>query len=376
MRWHDAIRLAASGLRGGIVRTLLTILCFSVGVGTVLAVLTLGNAGEDRVEEEIANMGVNKVWIRATDDRHVLTPEDAAILEDITDAPACAGAYMMETAVIGGAPCTIQIVGFDRQMQQVHAPDLLEGRLFSEQDHSEGTPVCIVDAALASRIDGDPVGHWLSVGMRRFRVIGIVEHLPMQTAAGGATAILPLVTLLDAYPAPVNEITLSVQRGQDAQGVAKTALAAMPDGFHADTLADEINAAREVVRIFVMVLIAVAILCMLTGGIGVMNILLVSVRERKREIGLIKALGGTSAQVALLYLLEAAAYSICGGLSGVALGAAMTGLFATWIGLTARLDMTVCILVLSAASLLGLFFGAAPALKAAGLPPVEALEID
>ena len=161
--------------------------------------------------------------------------------------------------------------------------------------------------------------------------------------------------------------------GRRAADVSRLALAALGEGFSAETLENEIDAARQIVRIFVMVLACVAAVCVLTGGIGVMNVLLVSVRERRREIGLLKALGATSAQVGLIFLLEAAAYALLGGLLGTLLGAGMIRLFGGWVGLTAQLTPAETLLTLLAAALLGMGFGVTPAIRAAGLEVVDAL---
>lgn len=376
MIWYDAIRLALSALRGGIFRTLLTILGLGVGVSAVLAVLTLGDAGEERVETEIARLGVDKVWIRAKDDRHELYTADAVQLNAVTKAPACAGAYTAAAVQIDGNASLIQIAGFDASMAYVHAPKLLEGRLISANEQKRGSAVCLIDKALAERLSDKAVGKRITIANRRFRIVGVIKGMTMQAmTAGSGLVILPLNTFLDTFGGQIAEITLSVQRGQSTELVAETALEILSadGGFRADTLENEIDAAREVVRIFVMVLVCVAIVCMLTGGIGVMNVLLVSVRERRREIGLLKAIGGTSTQVGLLFLLEAAAYALLGGLLGVAMGSVMIFAFAAWIGLDATLRLTDAIPVLLGASFLGCLCGVLPALKAARLQPVDAL---
>lgn len=379
MNWRDAIRLAISGLRGGIIRTLLTILGLGVGVGAVLAVITLGSAGEARVEAEIARLGVDKVWIRAKDGSHELQTGDPDALYAATKAPACAGAYTAASVRTGSVSSLTQIAGYDAAMAAVHAPRLQQGRLFTSAEYGEGRTVCLIDQALAERISGEAIGQRITVGNRRFRIIGVVKGMTMQAmSAGSGLIILPLSTFLDTFGGEIAEITLSVQQGQRAELVAEQALLTLSadGGFRADTLENEIDAAREVVRIFVMVLVCVAIVCMLTGSIGVMNVLLVSVRERRREIGLLKAVGGTSGQVGLLFLLEAAVYAILGGTLGLILGAIMIAAFGAWIGLDARLDLLDAFPVLLGAALLGVVFGVAPALKAAALEPVEALRCE
>ncbi len=379
MTWRDALRLALSGLRGGIARTVLTILGLGVGVGAVLTVLTLGDAGQLRVEAEIAKLGVNKVWVRPKDDGHALHISDALALHELTNAPACAGTYTVSMVRHGASTAAAQIAAFDASLATVHAPKILEGRSFRLREFEQGSAVCLIDEALSEHLGEDLIGEYISVVGKRLRVVGLMKGMTIQTMSGGGGMLLmPLQTLMDAQLGDVAEITLSVQTGQNASAVAEQVLAALPDGdgFRADTLESEINAAREVVRIFVMVLVCVALVCMLTGGIGVMNVLLVAVRERRQEIGLMKAIGGTSGQVGLLFLMEAAAYALLGGLLGVVLGAGMIALFGSWIGLQARMSLATLLPVLIGATVLGLGFGVAPAVKAAKLQPIEALRCD
>lgn len=377
MTWRDAICLAVSSLRASAARTVLTILGLAVGIGAVLTVLSLGSAGESRVEDEIAKLGVNKVWVRARSSSAALCQGDSFLVEHASSAPACAGIYGTVSVIIDGNVTLIQAAGFDDGFQTVHTPKLLEGRMFSADEFVEDLGVCLIDETLAEQLGGGVVGTRITVGYRRLVIIGVIKKMTMQTMTGAnGLLILPLQSYLNTLGGRITELTLSVPRNMDAQHVAETAVRVLNSGdsFRADTLSSEIQAAREVVRIFVMVLFSVAVVSVLTGGIGVMNILLVSVRERRQEIGLIKAVGGTSAQVGLLFLLEACAYALVGGVLGVLLGAFMITVFGRWIGLNASLNAASVIPVLICAAFLGILFGAAPAVKAAGMAPVDALQ--
>lgn len=374
MRLRDAMALAASSLWCSAVKTLLTILGLGVGVAAVLAVRSLGAAGQAQVEVEIARMGVNKVWITPADAEHHLQPDMVQTAADATGAPVCAGAAAPGLVSLDGTDVAAQIAGYDAGMQAVHGGELLVGRALTAADHRQGNAVCLLDAKLAERLGGDTVGRRVTAGGRRLMVVGVMETLPLPAMAAGSGALaMPLTAYEDTFGAGAQEMTISVPTGMSAGDVSRTALAALGDGYCADTLENEIGAAREIIRIFVMVLSCVAAVCMLTGGIGVMNVLLMSVRERRREIGLMKALGATQAQVGLIFLLEAAGYAFLGGLAGLLLGGVLIRLLGRWIGLRAVLTAGDVLPVLAAAGVLGLAFGVSPAMRAAGLQVVDAL---
>ena len=379
MLW-DAAVLAATNLRKNPVRTLLTILGLGVGVGAILTVVTLGGAGQKQVETEIARLGVDKVWITAdAESVRMLDTSDSRFAAAAAGTPACAGAVTLGIVSKGEASCTAQIAGYDAGMETVHQPVLLEGRMISAAEHSSGAPVALADESLAVQLGGDVCGARVFVGSRAVRIVGVVRDMAVQ-AAGSGMVIVPLTTFLDTYPsAQIAEMTVSVPAGAQAEeigGMATAALEKRGGSFRAASLQEEIDAARSVIRIFVMVLACVAAVCMLTGSIGVMNILLVSVRERRREIGLLKAVGGTARQVGTLFLLEAVCYAVLGCVLGLLLGVAMIRLFGVWIGLQAVLSLETAAVTVLAACALGVGFGVVPALRAAGMVPVEALKGD
>lgn len=376
MRLRDAAALSAMNLKKNPVRTLLTVLGLSVGIGAVLTVLTLGSAGEEQVEFQITRLGVDKVWITALEE-NTLKAEDGTVVAAATGTQACAGAYTMTAVRLGEKTVLAQVSGYDQAMEAVHGTQAARGRLFSAREY-DGAAVALVDEALAENLGGDVVGRRMDVGARKVRIVGVVSGMKAQAAAAAnGMVILPLRTFMDTYgTGNVSEVTMSVPPGRRADEMGDMAVAALGDGYQAASLQEEIDAARSVVRIFVMVLACVAAVCMLTGGIGVMNILLVSVRERRREIGLIKAIGGTSRQVGILFLMEAVCYTLLGGLLGVAMSLVMVFFFGRLIGLEAAVSIASAVPAVAIAGTLGLIFGVIPALRAAAMLPVDALRSD
>ena len=374
MRLRDAASMALGSLRASKAKTLLTILGLSVGVAAVLTVQALGAAGEVQVEREIARMGVNKVWVTRTEGG-TIPAADVQIAARAAGAPLCAGVCYGAVVQLEGVTAAVQVAGYDAGMRDVHGGVIIEGRSFTATEFAKGVAVCLVDTALADTLGGDVLGRRLQLAGRLLRVVGVVEDLSLPSmAVGGGIVALPLRTFEDTFGTGAVEMTLHIPGEESASAVRRRVLDALgEDAYRADTLEKEIDAARAIVRIFVMVLASVAAVCMLTGAIGVMNVLLVSVRERRREIGLIKALGGTAEQVAAIFLLEAAFYAMLGGGMGLLLGAVLTTLFGAFMGLEAAITAGEALPVLACAAGLGLCFGVAPALRAARLQVVDAL---
>lgn len=374
----DALHIAITSIRASGMKAVLTVMGLGIGAGAVMTVLLLSDAGEIRVEEEIAKLGVNKVWIRSAGDQTLMS-HDAAAVKKVTNAPGCASSYSVAVVAMGDKTATVQAAGFDYQFEDVFAPVLLSGRCINEYEFHKGSPVGLVDETLAAYFKNDILGRYISVGNRKLRIVGIIESMAMQAMSGGnGLLVLPLQTFFDTFGGEVSEITLLIQPDQSPEEIAAIALEALPGRgeFRTDTLEKEINAAREIVRIFITILLCVAGLSVLTGGIGIMNILLISVRERRREIGLIKAVGGTSFNVALLFLTEAVCYTMAGGVTGMLVSFAFSKGSAAWIGLRAKISWPMVFAVLTGEIVLGLCFGGLPAIKAASMQPIDALNCE
>lgn len=172
MTLRDALDFALTSLRGNLAKSLLTVLGLGVGVGAVLTVLSLGDAGEIRVEEEIARLGVDKVWFCAENPAYPLT-EDCRAIAASTGADVCLGASTMDAVSLGGQTVYAQIAGYDDGLETVHHPSSVQGRMFTAREYS-GERVALLDETLAGRLNA-AVGNFINCGGRRYCIVGVVR---------------------------------------------------------------------------------------------------------------------------------------------------------------------------------------------------------
>ena len=180
MTLRDALDFALTSLRGNLAKSLLTVLGLGVGVGAVLTVLSLGDAGEIRVEEEIARLGVDKVWFCAENPAYPLT-EDCRAIAASTGADVCLGASTMDAVSLGGQTVYAQIAGYDDGLEAVHHPSSVQGRIFTVREYS-GERVALLDETLAGRLNA-AVGDFINCGGRRYCIVGVVAGMPAQSAS-------------------------------------------------------------------------------------------------------------------------------------------------------------------------------------------------
>jgi len=375
----DTILLAFQSLKLAPLRSCLTTLGLAIGVGAILTVLTLGSSGQDQVETEISHLGVDKIWVTSSYGSTPLSSKDAVLIQQATGAAASGRAVHLAPVRAGGQAAYAQIAGVDAQASAVYPVELVSGRFLSALDQQHARTTVVIDQGLCDALcllPSSACGTKLAIGGCYYTIAGVISNQAVQTPAPcDGCAYIPLPCFESAFGPGVDEITINLLPHIPAQELVQSVLAALPASgqYQTVTLENEIAAARSIIRIFVMVLACVACICMGVGGIGVMNILLVSVRERRREIGLLKALGATRSQVCNLFLCEAVLYAIAGSLGGLAAGLLLIHGTGQWIGLDANLSLSALLPTLGGAGIVVILFGLFPALKAAGLMPVKAL---
>lgn len=377
MKWRDQWQLSFRNIFSAPVRSLLTVLGMSIGIGAILAVLTLGTAGRNQVRAEMTRLGIDRVWLTAARQEEPLMRGDGALLKRELKVAAAEQLTVPVKIAVGDKESETLLVGCDLVCLQMAGSAVTLGKMIPVQEWKQGGNGILLGETLAAELGGGP-GTLVSAGRMLFRCAGVLR---MEDRASGLdwnrAAFVPLETLSDSVGSSLSQITLLTDDRLTPDELARNATRVLKRsrGVEAETLTLQVQseAAESVIAVFVEVLQWVAFICTLVGGIGVMNILLVSVRERRREIGVMMALGTEPGQVCRLFLMEALIYAAVSGVLGILTGVFLIQAAAGSIGLHPVLMAGDCAAVFACALAVGLISGVVPASRAARLKPADAL---
>lgn len=377
MKWRDQWQLSFRNIFSAPVRSLLTVLGMSIGIGAILAVLTLGTAGRNQVRAEMTRLGIDRVWLTAACQEEPLMRGDGALLKRELKVAVEEQLTVPVKIAVGEKESETLLVGCDLVCLQMAGSAVTLGKMIPVQEWKQGGNGILLGETLAAELGGGP-GTLVSAGGMLFRCAGVLR---MEDRASGLdwnrAAFVPLETLSDSVGSSLSQITLLTDDRLTPDELARNATRVLKRsrGVEAETLTLQVQseAAESVIAVFVEVLQWVAFICTLVGGIGVMNILLVSVRERRREIGVMMALGTEPGQVCRLFLMEALIYAAVSGVLGILTGVFLIQAAAGSIGLHPVLMAGDCAAVFACALAVGLISGVVPASRAARLKPADAL---
>lgn len=386
MRGRDILGLSLKSIFQTPVRSVLTVLGLSIGIGAIVAITAIGDAGQREVETELGRIGVGRAWVHASVQEGVsLRRQDAGLIErGIEDVLVSASAARTAYATRADETAVVNLTGCDAQMGDIEKVKMQSGRFLLSRDIENTRPVAVIDAAAQASLfgNGNAVGQTIDLSGRRFSVVGVIAPATTERviATGTGKVYIPITVYETLFGGGVDELVLCVDASRDVGAVAKSAekilLRRYGEGYEAITLEEEMAAARRILQIFLLVMSCVALICMLVGGIGVMNIMLVCVRERKREIGLMKALGATGWTILMQFLLEAVSYAMLGGMLGMAAGSALIVGASRLIGISIEASLRTLGAAVGFSGTIGLFFGVYPAVRASRMMPVDALRSD
>jgi len=410
MKAWAAIRMALASLRVNKLRTALTMLGIIIGVAAVIAMVSVGAGAQERIAEQIRSMGSNLIVVYpgaqtsggirwGLGSQQTLTEEDArAIAVEVTSAEVAAPLVRGSAQTIfGNLNWSTVINGVTPDYLEAREWPIVSGRMFGTQDVEGASKVAVLGDTVWHSLfgDTDPVGQTIRIKKVPFTVIGVLEPKG-QSAFGQDQDDLVLIPLSTAKkkvlgvnksnPRAVGQISVRV-RDADLMGDAEEQIRGIlrqrhrlqpgqDDDFQVRVLAEMFAAQEESARVMTMLLAAIASVSLLVGGIGIMNIMLVSVTERTREIGLRMAVGARGRDILAQFLVEAVTLSAVGGLMGVGVGLLVSFVIANLAEWSTDVSIQAVILAFTFAGIIGVFFGFYPAQKASRLDPIEALRYE
>jgi putative ABC transport system permease protein len=404
------LRVAMRALATNKLRSLLTMLGIIIGVAAVIVMIAVGAGAQQRIQEQIASLGSNLLLIVSGSttangvrtgfgNNLTISEEDAeAIAREIPDTRTGAVLRGVAQAVWGNQNWSTVIFGTTQDYLGIREWEIAAGRAYTETDQAGAAKVCLIGQTVAKQLFGgaDPVGQVIRIKRVPFTVIGLLggKGQSMMGSDQDDLILMPIITARKrvvgapnlAKQNSVGAIWVQVAAGGDvktAEDQVRALLrqrhrlqAVQDDDFSLRNL-EEIAAAQENSgRVLALLLAAVASVSLVVGGIGIMNIMLVSVTERTREIGLRMAVGARMRDILGQFLVEAVTLSLIGGLAGIALGVGTTVAIANVVEWRIVLSPVSVVLAAAFAFAIGVFFGFYPARKAARLNPVEALRFE
>jgi putative ABC transport system permease protein len=412
--WLPDLHLGFQNLLLHRLRTLLTMLGMIFGVAAVVSMLSIGAGARQKVMALIEQMGVRNLIIEAKETtewqahqkiRKIspgLSLKDYRVMQaDINDiAAATPRKRFVPTKTIPKSQQDVPVVyGVKPIYTQIAGLQLLQGRFFDPGEESRAAPLCVLGAGAKANLFGgaNPIDQYVKVDEQWFQVIGVVgAQLSSQTEVAGVApqdlnniiyvplnaAVLRLENSYSDVRDEIDGIYLNLRERADMSGAAQVVRAILESSHHgasdysvivpAELLAEQ----RRTERLFTIVMVAIASISLLVGGIGIMNIMLASILERTREIGVRRAVGARRSDIVRQFVIEAVMISFVGGTFGIVFGFLMSRMIAWLAGWSTIVTVSSIMLASIVSISVGLIFGIYPAVKAAGLDPVEAIRYE
>jgi putative ABC transport system permease protein len=399
MSWIEGLRGALLSLKANKLRAGLTMLGIIIGIAAVIAVVTIGMGGKAAVMQEMEKTGVNLFVLFPKSMGQGVQQEGVRItLQDVESLKRALPQVkdLVPTSLeysnteVNQRRAQTMVVGTTSGFAEIRRRETSMGRFFTEEEYTADRRVIVIDQSLADQLfgAGNPLGQQVLVHNVPCRVIGVLAKdvsafAQFNMGPQNAYAYIPWGTWADIFGSRrVDQIEGSTFKEADLEGTIASAKRILnqrhgtTDHFEVFNVQQLVQAAEQITKILTSIIGVVAGISLLVGGIGIMNIMLVSVTERTREIGLRKALGAKERDILTQFLLEAIVISLIGGLIGIALGSGSALLVSNVLKWPSSLSGWAIALAVSFSVAVGLFFGYYPAWKAAKLEPMAALRYE
>ena len=406
MNWLMTFRIALKALSRNKIRSMLTMLGIIIGVGAVIAMVSLGKGAQRQVQDEIAAMGTNTlmVWTGSTRNwgvrggagsMNTLTVEDfeAILRECPTVKMVSPSASTMGQVVSGNQNWNSRIEGFNEQLPALRNWKVAQGSFFDESQVKTAARVAVLGQTVVTQLfdGGDPVGQTIRIRNLPFQVIGVLEKKGFNAFGRDQddTIMIPYTTVQKKFQTSVQYVQSGIVGALNARATyaaqeqitellrQRHRLGPTQDNdFTVRNLSEVAEAAEATNRILTALLASIAAVSLLVGGIGIMNIMLVAVTERTREIGIRMAIGARPSHVRIQFLTESIVLCTLGGFLGLALGVTAAVALSQLMGWPTLISPNSILISIFFSAFIGVFFGYYPAHKAAALDPIEALRYE
>jgi len=403
MLYFEILRVALGSLRANPMRSILTMLGIIIGVAAVIVMVALGTGAQSAVESRIASLGTNVLTVRQGWGRGSSGARMRSERLNIDDARALQEGVRSVTAVVPetsnnaqveyeNANMNVSIVGTWASWLEVNNWQIEQGRFFTQSEAEGRRRVAVLGADIAAELipqSVDPVGATIRIRGIRFEVIGVLKAKGGGGGMGGYSqderVVIPLSTAqwrvfgsdrISSVALQVAEENLMTMAMAEIESIMRRRHRLRPgqeNTFRISSQTEFLEILQESQQTFTLLLAGIAAVSLLVGGIGIMNIMLVSVTERTREIGIRKAIGATRASVQLQFLIEAVVLSCLGGALGIGLAMLSADVLGERFGWTMVVPPDAVVLSFGFAAIIGIIFGFYPAVRASRLDPIEAL---
>ncbi|MDP2940641.1 MAG: ABC transporter permease [Candidatus Omnitrophota bacterium] len=404
-KFLEYLRQAGQAMVAHKMRSFLSILGILIGVGAVIAMLAVGTGAKESIEKQLASLGSNLILVMpgsarihgvssGAGGRTRFTFQDAAAIGKLADFVRRINSSVSGKGqiVFGNKNWNTQVEGNDVAYPEIRAAAPVLGRFFTEEEVRRREKVAVIGMTVVRQLFGEvnPIGETMKINLINFRIIGI---LPEKGATGfrdqDDIVIIPVTTAMyrvfgKDYLDSISVEATSPEAIEPAQDAISKIIIKQhhldtkdeQDTFQIRNMADIKNTLQATTKTMSLLLGAIAAISLLVGGIGIMNIMLVSVTERTREIGLRKAIGATNKDIMVQFLIEAVLMSLLGGIAGILLGSGISMLINIFAGWAVRVSWPSVILATTFSLIVGVAFGIWPARKASQLDPIEALRYE
>lgn len=397
MKFLIYFQMAISSLISYKMRSILTILGIVIGVASVVIIIAIGNAGEQSLTSQITGSNNTlEIYYQPTDEELSTNPnamfepvfkkEDIEALKKINGVEKVVAVSRQSIeASYNNSTTQANIIGIDESYMEVNKANTINGVSFSNSDFIKSEKVTLISEATVERLFAteDPVGEIIWVANQPLKVIGVKENSKGLLAQNSIDIYIPTKTYRTIFnDSNISEVSVKTSESADINSLSNNLIYELnslnntEDSYQILNIEEVSNTIESISNTMTLIIGSIAGISLLVGGIGVMNMMLVSVTERTREIGLRKAVGATKPQILIQFLIEAVCMTLTGGIVGLFLGWCVSFAISILLGGQNLISWFVILLVVAFSGIIGIVFGILPANKAASLKPIDSLRYE